>query len=88
MVSIPKFKQLKELCGSYEIKDCFKFLFVQEDNENEVFITKVSEWCNGMREKILKFADLIEEGNAFSSLDVAACDGMECLMEAQLKNGQ
>ncbi|PWA70434.1 hypothetical protein CTI12_AA288860 [Artemisia annua] len=86
MVSIPNFEQLKEMCGSDEIKDCFKFLFIQEEAENEGSITKVTEWCEGLHQKIGKFAELIEEGRSFSYFDVPAMDGMECLMEAQARN--
>ncbi|PWA52320.1 hypothetical protein CTI12_AA446020 [Artemisia annua] len=87
MASIPNFDQLKEMCGSQEIKDCFKFLFIQEEAENEGSITKVMEWCEGVRQKIAKFAELIEEGRNFSDFDVPAMDGMECLVEAQVRNG-
>ncbi|PWA85131.1 hypothetical protein CTI12_AA151840 [Artemisia annua] len=87
MVSIPNFEQLKEMCGSNDIKDCFKFLFIQEEAENQGSITKVTEWCEGLREKIAKFAELIEEGRTFSDFDVPAMDGMECLLEAQARNG-
>ncbi|PWA74853.1 hypothetical protein CTI12_AA246550 [Artemisia annua] len=87
MVSIPSFEQLKEMCGSDEIKECFKFLFIQEEAENQGCITKVTEWCEGVRQKIVKFAELIEEGRSFSDFDVPAMDGMECLLEAQARNG-
>ena len=88
MVFVPNLEQLKELCGSDEIKDCFKFLFIQEESEIEGLIRKVTEWRDGLRGKIAKFAELIEEGHIFSDFDVAACDGMHCLAEAQAKNGQ
>ncbi|PWA45576.1 hypothetical protein CTI12_AA516450 [Artemisia annua] len=88
MVSTPKFDELKDACGSDDLKDCFKFLFVQEDTQNEGFIRKVSEWSNGLREKIVKFGDLMDEGQTFSHFDVAAMDGLECLIEAQATNGE
>ena len=51
-------------------------------------IRKVTEWRDGLRGKIAKFAELIEEGQIFSDFDVLACDGMQCLVEAQAKNGE
>ena len=48
---------------------------------------KVSEWCHGLRQKTVKFANMVEEGRSFSHFDVAAMDGMECLVEAQATNG-
>ncbi|PWA62202.1 hypothetical protein CTI12_AA365860 [Artemisia annua] len=87
MASMPNFEELKEMCGSDEIKDCFKFLFVQEEGQIEGLIRKVREWSDGMHEKILKFGQMMEEGQNFSHLDVPAMDGMECLIEAQARNG-
>ncbi|PWA74701.1 hypothetical protein CTI12_AA251300 [Artemisia annua] len=87
MVSTPNFDELKDICGSNEIKDCFKFLFVQEETEIKGFIRKLVEWCDGMHEKIAKFGQMIEEGQTFSDFDVGAWDGMECLVEAQARNG-
>ncbi|PWA90303.1 hypothetical protein CTI12_AA059180 [Artemisia annua] len=75
MVSTPNFDELKDACHSDDLKDCFKFL-------------KVSEWSNGLREKIVKFGELMDEGQSFSHFDVAAMDGLECLIEAQATNGE
>ena len=75
MVSIPNFEQLKEACGSDQLKDYFKFLFVQEECEHDGLITKIVEKCDDMRRKIVKFAELIQEGQCCSHFDVAACDG-------------
>ena len=87
MVSIPNFEQLKEMCGSDQIKDCYKFLFLQEQSEHEGFVRKVTEWCDGLHGKIQKFGEMIEEGQSFSDFDVAVADRMECLVEAQATNG-
>ncbi|PWA77965.1 hypothetical protein CTI12_AA220620 [Artemisia annua] len=87
MASTPNFDELKALCGSDEIKDCFKFLFGQEETLNDGFIRKVVEWCDGLHEKIAKFADLLEEVRTFNVLDTVVADGMECLVEAQASNG-
>ncbi|PWA57526.1 hypothetical protein CTI12_AA409340 [Artemisia annua] len=56
--------------------------------EIEGFIRKVTEWVDGFRANIAKFADLIQEGQTFSPFDASACDGVECLVEAQAKNGE
>ncbi|PWA80596.1 zinc finger, CCHC-type, Gag-polypeptide of LTR copia-type [Artemisia annua] len=87
MVSTPNFDELKAICGSEEIKDCFKFLFGQEESLNEGFIRKVVEWSDGLHEKIAKFGAMIEEGEILSLSDPAAADGTECLIEAQARNG-
>ena len=76
-----------KICGSDDLKDGFKFLFIQEKAQTEGFIMKVSEWCHGLRQKTVKFANMVEEGRSFSRFDVAAMDGMECLVEAQATNG-
>ena len=88
MVSMPNFEELKEVCGSKELKDCFKFIFAQDDSENEGLIMKMTELCNGLRQKISKFADLIDEGQCISHFDVPACVGLECLLKAQGMNGE
>ncbi|PWA96705.1 hypothetical protein CTI12_AA036280 [Artemisia annua] len=88
MVSTPNFDELKVACGSDEVKHCFKFLFVQEESEHSGFIRKLVEWCDGLHDKIAKFADLMQEGQSFSHFDIPAMDGMECLAEAQAKNGE
>lgn len=76
------------MCGSDEIKDCFKFVFIQEESELEGFVRKVTEWRNGLHEKIANFGELIEEGQGrFSDFDVPAADGMECLVQAEARNG-
>lgn len=87
MADTPNFNELKEMCGSNEIKDCYKFLFGQEETENEGFIQKVVEWCDGLHEKIGKFGEMLDKGQTLSLFDVAAADGMECLVEAQARNG-
>lgn len=87
MASTSNFDELKSICGSDEIKDCYKFLFGQEQTLNEGFIRKVIEWCDGLHEKIAKFGEILEEGEMFSVSDVAAADGLECLVEAQATNG-
>lgn len=79
----PNFDELKDVCGSDDLKDCFKFLFIQEDTQNEGFIREVAEWSNGLRAKMVKFVEMIEEGQTFNQHDVAAMDGLECLNEAQ-----
>ncbi|PWA75806.1 hypothetical protein CTI12_AA224770 [Artemisia annua] len=86
MVSTPNFDELNAICGSNESKEYFKFLFVQEEAENEGFITKTIEWCDGMHEKIAMFGAMLEEGQRFSHFDAAHWDGMECLVQAQARN--
>lgn len=87
MALTPNFDELKQICGSDESKDYFKFLFVQEEAENEGFIRKTVEWCDGLHEKIAKFGAMLEEGQRFIHFDVAHWDGMECLVQAQARNG-
>ncbi|PWA88424.1 hypothetical protein CTI12_AA120490 [Artemisia annua] len=87
MVSVPNFEQLKEVCGSNELKDCFKFVFAQDESENDGLIAKITDLCNGVRQKISKFADLIDEGQCISHFDATACVGLECLEKAQARNG-
>ena len=86
MAFTPTFDQLKAICDSSESKDYFKYLFVQEEGENEGFIRKFIEWCDGLREKIAQFEAMLQEGQHFSDFDAAHWDGMECLTEAQVKN--
>ena len=86
MASLPNFERLKDLCGSNDIKHCFQYLFMQEVSENDAFLVKLGELCDGFREKIEKFDALIEEGQSFSESDDMAMDGMECLEEAQMTN--
>ena len=86
MGSTPNFDELKAICGSDELKDCFKFLFGQEETLNDGFIRKVIEWSDGLNEKIGKFGELLQEGRFLSIFDPATDDGMECLVEAQAMN--
>ena len=86
-MATPHFDELKALCGSNESKDYFMYLFVQELGENEGFIRKITEWCDGLHEKIDKFEAMLEEGQRVSDFDAPHWDGMECLAEARGKNG-
>ncbi|PWA80262.1 hypothetical protein CTI12_AA198260 [Artemisia annua] len=86
MVSMPNFEQLKEVCGSDELKDCFKFIFAQDESENNGLILKLIDLCNGLRQKISKFADLIDEGQCISHFDATARVGLERLVESQASN--
>ncbi|PWA63136.1 hypothetical protein CTI12_AA357340 [Artemisia annua] len=88
MVSMPNFEQLKEVCGSNEFKDCFKFVFAQDESENYGLMAKIADLCNGIRQKSSKFADLIEEGQCISHFDATACVGLECLEKAQARNAE
>ncbi|PWA87132.1 hypothetical protein CTI12_AA134710 [Artemisia annua] len=40
-----------------------------------------------MHGKIAKFGAMLEEGQRFSHFDVAHWDGMDCLVQAQARNG-
>ncbi|PWA38928.1 hypothetical protein CTI12_AA574620 [Artemisia annua] len=51
-------------------------------------IRKITELCNGLRQKISKFADFIEEGQCISHFDATAQVGLECLVKAQARNGE
>ncbi|PWA80508.1 hypothetical protein CTI12_AA195630 [Artemisia annua] len=85
---MPNFEELKEVCGSNEFKDCFKFIFAQDESENDGMVMKITELCNGLRQKISKFADLIDEGQCISHFDATAQVGLECLVKAQARNGE
>ncbi|PWA63917.1 hypothetical protein CTI12_AA348740 [Artemisia annua] len=87
MVSTPKFDELKVICGSDESKHYFKYLFAQDEGENEGLIRKIVALCDGLHDKIAQFGAMLEEGQRFSRFDVAHWDGMECLVEAQARNG-
>ena len=87
MVSTPNFNQLKAVCGSHELKHCFKALFVQEDSDNERLITKIVESCDELRAKIGKFVNLIQKAQTFIEFDVGTSVGLECLMKAHVTNG-
>ncbi|PWA84210.1 hypothetical protein CTI12_AA161230 [Artemisia annua] len=85
MVSTPNFDQLKDICGSDQIKDCFKFLFVQEETQKEEFIRKVVEWSDGLHEKIGKFGEMLEEGVFVDVLAKSASVGVDV---SPVANGQ
>ena len=87
MVFIPNFDEVKHFCGYDDLKEGFNFLFIEEEIQNEGFIRKLSEWCYGLRQKVMKFANRVEEGWSFSHSNVAAMDGIECLVEGQATNG-
>ncbi|PWA89238.1 hypothetical protein CTI12_AA111910 [Artemisia annua] len=87
MVSTPMFDQLKAMCGSDESKDYFRYLFAQDEVENEGLLRKIVALCDGLHDKIAQFGAMIEEGQRFSHFDAAHWTGMECLVEAQARNG-
>ena len=87
MVSTPNFEQLKEACGSNEIRHCFQFLCLQEEGDNERLITHLTGICDDIRRKIAKRRELYEEGLSFSPSRVTA-DGLHCMEEDQCNDGR
>lgn len=77
MVSTPNFDQLKEACGSDELHHAFKFLFIQEQGENEGFIMLLGKKCDDVRRRLERRTELLEDGRRFSPFDDVATDGLQ-----------
>lgn len=83
----PNFDELKEACNSNRLEHCFRYLFMQEAEENEGFIVLLREECDTVRSRMQKRRQLLEEGQRFSPFDPVAGDGLKCMQDAQYKDG-
>ncbi|PWA72556.1 hypothetical protein CTI12_AA216170 [Artemisia annua] len=79
----PNIDHLKESCGSNQLQDCFKYLFVQEWRENEDFIRYIGQKCANLEANIERRAQLIQEGESFGPFHNVALDAVECMGETQ-----
>ena len=79
----PNIDQLKWECGSNQLKHCFKYLFVQEWNENEALIIYVGQKCADLETKIERRDELIQEAQSFGPFHDVATDGADCMIQTQ-----
>ncbi|PWA46458.1 hypothetical protein CTI12_AA491190 [Artemisia annua] len=81
MAAIPNIEQLKEACGFERLQDCFKFLFVQQRAELEVFIQQIGQKCDELRTTAENLQHLTQETETFGPFDEVAGDVLESLNE-------
>ncbi|PWA42753.1 hypothetical protein CTI12_AA541630 [Artemisia annua] len=82
----PNIDQLKQECGSNHLNHCFKYLFVQEWNENEALIMYVSQKCADLETKIGRRDELIQEAQSFGPFHDVATAGVDCMVATQQRD--
>ena len=82
----PNINHLKQQCGSNQLKHCFKYLFVQEWNDNEGLITYVAQKCAELEEKIATRDELIQEAESFGPFHDVATDAADCMVQSQQRD--
>ena len=82
----PNIDQLKRECGSNQLKHCFKYLFVQEWNENEALIMYVGQKCADLETKIERRDELIQEAQSFGPFHDVATVGADCMIQTQQRD--
>lgn len=87
MSSTPMLDQLKFACNSDRTEHCFRFLFMQDAGQTELFIARLEAECEVVRNRMLKYQRLLQEGRSLSRFDTAADDGLRCTSEGQYKDG-
>ena len=87
MAMTPTIDQLKVDCNSNRTEHCFRFLFMQDAAEAEMFVTRLEVECEAVRSRMLKYRRLLQEGRWLSPFDVAADDALRCTSEGQYKDG-
>ena len=88
MSSTPNFDEVKEACNSDRLEHCFRFLFMKDLRENDAFISLIDEECDDVRQRMQHRRRLLQEGRAFSPFDPVSGDGLECMRQAQNKDGE
>lgn len=87
MASTPNFDELKAACNSSRLEHCFRFLFMQDANEAENFVTLLEEECERVRARLYKYQQLLQEGRRLSPFDPVVVDRLRCMTGAQYKDG-
>ena len=85
MSATPLLNELKELCGSEKIHDCFIFLNIQEIATNEVNMINAAAMRDDMRMQVDKRTErLIEVHRLNTDEEMAAEDVYDSMHEVQL----
>ena len=87
MPATPTLDQMKFACNSDRTEHCFRFLFMQDSAQTELFIARLEAECDAVCTRMLKYRRVIQEGRSLSRFDTAADDGIRCTLEAQYKDG-
>lgn len=83
--STPLLNELKNLCGSEKIYDCFIFLNIQEIATNEVSMINAASMRDDMRMQVnQRIERLIEVNRCETDEELAAQDVFDALHEVQL----
>ena len=83
--STPLLNELKQLCGSEKIYDCFIFLNIQEIATNEVSMINAASMRDDMRMQVNQRTErLIEVNRCETDEELAAQDVFDALHEVQL----
>ena len=81
----PYLKELKELCGSEKIHDCFIFLNIQEIATNEVNMINAAAMRDDMRMQVEQRTErLIEVSRLNTDEEMAVEDVFDSMHEVQL----
>lgn len=87
MSATPTLDQIKFACNSDRTEHCFRFLFMQDGVQIDLFIARLEAECEVVRMRMVKYRHLIQEGRLLSRFDTAAADGLRCTSEGQYKDG-
>ena len=87
MGSTPTIDQLKVDCNSNRTEHGFRYLFMQDETEAEMFVTRLEVEREAVRSRMLKYQRLLHEGRWMSPFDVAADDALRCTREGHYKDG-
>lgn len=87
MGETPNFDDLKVECNSDRLEHCFHFLFLQEVFENESFVELIVQECEVVTNRMHRRQQLLQEGQRFSPYGPVSSNGLQCMREAQRKDG-
>ena len=87
MSATPTLDQIKFACNSDRTEHCFRFLFMQDGVQIDLFIARLEAECEAVRMSVVKYRRLLQEGRLLSRFDTAAADGLRCTSEGQYKDG-
>ena len=84
----PNFDDLKEECNSNKLEHCFSYMFTQEMIDNETFVELLVEELRVISERMQKRQEMLQEGQSFSPFGPVSINGLQCMREAQRKDGR
>lgn len=87
MSQTPNFDELKVECNSNRLEHCYRYMFMQEEDENESFIALMYEECEVVRRRMQRRRELLDEGQTFSPFCRVSGNGLQGMTESQYTDG-